>query len=302
MTGAKPATEQVAKWHFKAHGRFLPNESPAESWGEWTVFIKVSEDQTAGRGRLARHRVADRGRLRRVDFHPVRGLAHLALLVGSKPPLAHANERAAAKFGNAGVEDAVNPRSICRRRDVDGLRHFISDDRQVKSSSASTASAPKPDTPVPTLRIDPAKFYARRSNASAPCAGAATPNRRLPHPPRRRRALHRQPPPPHPLRVESLATVEISQYMPTKAEPWPPRRTTARCWWPTTARPTARAARRAAGARVIEVGERGYGAALRAGIDAAAAALRDHGRRRRQLRFRPARGLRRAAARRLTIW
>jgi hypothetical protein len=36
-------------WHFKAPARYLPSDSPAVSWGEWTVFIEVSEDQLAVR-------------------------------------------------------------------------------------------------------------------------------------------------------------------------------------------------------------------------------------------------------------
>ena len=60
---------------------------------------------------------------------------------------------------------------------------------------------------------------------------------------------------------------------------------TAKWWWPTTASPTARRLAQRLGARVVDVPERGYGAALIGGIDAAAGPLRHHGRRGRQLRF-----------------
>ena len=35
--------------YFTAPGRFLPNDSPAASWGEWTVYIEVANDQLAVR-------------------------------------------------------------------------------------------------------------------------------------------------------------------------------------------------------------------------------------------------------------
>ncbi len=36
-------------WYFSAPGRFLPNGSPATSWGVWTVYIEVADDQLAVR-------------------------------------------------------------------------------------------------------------------------------------------------------------------------------------------------------------------------------------------------------------
>ena len=65
------------------------------------------------------------------------------------------------------------------------------------------------------------------------------------------------------------------------------RASTARSWSPTTARPTARRTiARGAGARVVDVAERGYGAALLRRHRGRARPLRHHGRRRRQLRLR----------------
>ena len=36
-------------WYFTAPGRFLPNDSPAESWGKWTTYVEVADDQMAVR-------------------------------------------------------------------------------------------------------------------------------------------------------------------------------------------------------------------------------------------------------------
>ena len=73
----------------------------------------------------------------------------------------------------------------------------------------------------------------------------------------------------------------------------------ARSSSPTTARPTARrTSPRRRGARVVDVAGAGYGAALLAGIGAAAGQYVHHGRRGRQLRPRRPRPVHRAAARR----
>ena len=38
-----------AMCYFTAPRRFLPNDSPAASWGEWIVYTEVADDQLAAR-------------------------------------------------------------------------------------------------------------------------------------------------------------------------------------------------------------------------------------------------------------
>ena len=41
--------DKAKRWCFIAPGRFLPNSSPAASWGKWTTYIEVGVDQLAFR-------------------------------------------------------------------------------------------------------------------------------------------------------------------------------------------------------------------------------------------------------------
>jgi hypothetical protein len=36
-------------WYFVAAGRYIPESSPANEWGEWTTFVEVGDEQIATR-------------------------------------------------------------------------------------------------------------------------------------------------------------------------------------------------------------------------------------------------------------